>query len=764
MNISNKDFQYNLKKGKALFNEGDIDGSLELIEKALTLNPKSEEAILEMGKIYFSKSDLKRAARQYSKLIRLNNNSPIPLMELGKICLMQNKLKEAKQHLRLAAKFSQDSSQKSEIFIGLGKIYFSETEYKQSELMYRKAVKLNKDAFAPRVALGKIYIKQKNFKDAREHLQYVVDHSSDNKYRAEAFFGLGKIRFHKSKYKESVRMFKKAINLEKNDFSSHLWLGKVFLLQKKLIEARQHLNYVAEQSRDSFQKSEAFGELGKIFFLNSDYGQAELMYSKAVDLNEKSLLSRLELAKIFILKGKLKEAKRELNYISENSRDPVQKSEALRELGKIHRLYETKEDERELKKVLKGFSETLPAVEADLQNSLERAKIYRRTNSPGKAAKIFKKLLTQKNVREDKFLQNKILNELEITEKKEVLESKTRSMVAMILDRCNIKCRICEIWKSKWQASPRTIKEIIELFPYMEDINWEGGEVFMMDGFEDILTEGGKYKNLRQVIYTNGLMINEKILNKIQNIRAEIVFSIDSAEKDTYEYIRRGASFQRLKKVLSLLREFRANIKNDKLKIYFNPVIMKSNYKEIMKLVEFAHRYGFDAVTFNPLRGDYGEENIFANKDVRALNYIEKNMPKVKERANELGIRLNDWLPVESCCCEEDDISNSESEEKEVEEEGKKEQESKTDNPDSKNLICYAPWQRMVLDNMGNVRPHVFCLNKWVGNSDEMSLSDIWNGAGMREYRRKIASGNFKDICQPECINGQVRENTREIN
>ena len=71
-------------------------------------------------------------------------------------------------------------------------------------------------------------------------------------------------------------------------------------------------------------------------------------------------------------------------------------------------------------------------------------------------------------------------------------------------------------------------------------------------------------------------------------------------------------------------------------------------------------------------------------------------------------------------------------------------------------MICYAPWQRLLLDNDGQVRPYAIC-TKWIGHTKEYSLAQMWNNEAMQMYRRKIANNDFKDLCQPECISGQIR-------
>ena len=78
------------------------------------------------------------------------------------------------------------------------------------------------------------------------------------------------------------------------------------------------------------------------------------------------------------------------------------------------------------------------------------------------------------------------------------------------------------------------------------------------------------------------------------------------------------------------------------------------------------------------------------------------------------------------------------------------------ENKKNNRMICYAPWQRLLLDNDGQVRPYAIC-TKWIGHTKDYSLAQMWNNEAMQMYRRKIANNNFMDLCQPECISGQIR-------
>ena len=81
----------------------------------------------------------------------------------------------------------------------------------------------------------------------------------------------------------------------------------------------------------------------------------------------------------------------------------------------------------------------------------------------------------------DQFLRNKILNEIEISQKKTMLQSKVSGFGVNLSNRCDLKCKMCQIWKKPWDLPQKTIQEIIDCFPYIEVVFWQGGEVFLLD-------------------------------------------------------------------------------------------------------------------------------------------------------------------------------------------------------------------------------------------------------------------------------------------
>jgi MoaA/NifB/PqqE/SkfB family radical SAM enzyme len=498
-------------------------------------------------------------------------------------------------------------------------------------------------------------------------------------------------------------------------------------------------------------------ELAKIKQIQGNDNDAEKLYKKVLEINANSNTSWLELARIYARQRRVDLAKEFYNKYLDKVKD---NADVYKEMAM---LYESIGDNIESIKNIETAAKISPN---DIQTSFELGIAYREAGRDEDSAKVFKNLLEKDVIKNDKFLHNKALNEYEISTRKEILQSKPRAMIGMIMNRCNISCRICDIWsRPQWQEPDRILKEIVELLPYMEDICWQGGEVFYMKEFNSMLAEGVKCKNLNQVIFTNGLLLDEKNLEIIAKGNVELVLSIDGATKETYEYIRRGANFETLCKKLELIKEVRKST-GAKINTYLNPVICRTNYREIEQLVEFAHKYEFTSITLNPIRG-IPEENIFEPIDEQAFEFMKKIVPIAEKKSKEYGIRFNNWMPID-CSCQNIEFRHSIIEKEESEKElkkdtsiqaekksdvnnGKKEEQTKNNR-----MICYAPWQRILLDNDGQVRPYAIC-TKWVGSTSKYSLKELWNSPQMQLYRRKLANNNFIDLCQPECISGQIR-------
>ncbi len=471
-------------------------------------------------------------------------------------------------------------------------------------------------------------------------------------------------------------------------------------------------------------------ELARLRKIQGRYRDAAKLYLKSLSMTSEinSQIDsdiNIELGRIYASLGKIRKSK---EYY-ENGLDRIcLENNIYRELGEAY-LKDRSSDNRYYKEAEKCFEKAIKMFPNDTRTNFYLGIVYRILNKNCQASKIFNKLLAEKEVKANKFLYNKVLNQYEILMRKEYLESKPREMRVTITNKCNIGCRYCDIWKvPDWQLSDERIKEIINYFPYLENMYWLGGETFLYKGFEEILEEGSKYDTLNQTILTNGLLLNERILEKISKSNITLLIAIDAGKKETYEYLRRGASWDKLCKNLELIKEVGQKT-NKKIRTIFNAVISKSNYKEMLDMVEMAHKYDFDKIRFMPILGDT-EENMFLNKDMASIEYISDLLPILKQKANDYEIQLENRLPtIEKPYYKNININFA-----------------KIDNIKNTDLIetgrkinrCIAPWKTIVIDSKGPIRTCVNC-NDWLGDLSKQTISEFWNGEGIRFYRMKFA-------------------------
>jgi len=350
----------------------------------------------------------------------------------------------------------------------------------------------------------------------------------------------------------------------------------------------------------------------------------------------------------------------------------------------------------------------------------------------------------------NKKLKNILLNEYEIAQGITFLKSYPRHIQLVMTLQCNLNCIMCNDKHENIFISDRELNDLIEIMPYMQKLTLRGGEVFYDKRIGKILDETYK-NNVKLTIITNGLLLDDNIIDKLMRIDGGIVISIDSPFKSTYESIRRGANFDILKENLKKINIAR---KHNKSKLYFtmNMVIMRKNYEQIEPALYFAKEYGFNSVVLAPVEGmvEGENENFFENQiDHLLLKKIEGKREYFANIANKLQIKLENKIPsyiqnnTENIKIRREEtiaISNI----------------CEKDRYISKNteLFCYAPFRQM-FKGIDYCNPLCCCNIRETDlkQSDTgNSILDCWNSDNMLFYREQILKHNCKN-CANVCIN-----------
>jgi tetratricopeptide (TPR) repeat protein len=350
-----------------------------------------------------------------------------------------------------------------------------------------------------------------------------------------------------------------------NSETSLIETGRSHIARKDYRAAEEIFKKIVQSNPDN---EEAHFELGKIYYIQEKYPQAIERLKKAIMLTPNKAHGYLLLAKSYKAAKKYRESVREfkkaleLGYRDEN---------IYKELFEVYRItdgFDLSADE--LNAAIKdGYSE-------ELYRLIQKYNFSGRYDLTRELAPGVLESIPEDNI----FLRNKVLNELEIAQGKTILSSLPRRLTVTLSNRCNLFCIMCLTRYVKWEIPARAIEELHTLFPYLEKVMWQGGEVFALDFFEEILEAGFQYPHLRQSIVTNGQLITQDLAQKLVKNNVELTVSIDGISKEVYEYIRKGADFQILIRNLKWVSDLKKK-HNSNMVLNLNVAVMKSNYHQL---------------------------------------------------------------------------------------------------------------------------------------------------------------------------------------
>ena len=225
---------------------------------------------------------------------------------------------------------------------------------------------------------------------------------------------------------------------------------------------------------------------------------------------------------------------------------------------------------------------------------------------------------------------------------------------------CNLVCVMCP-WKgirehsgddglmdaSTWAALRPHLQDVAEI-----DFSG-GGEPLLHPNLPEWTVEA-KQAGCKAGFLTNGSLLDETASSRMIDADVDwIAFSADGALAETFETIRKGASFATFCENVRCLTGMRVG----KIpRVMFNFVMMPSNIHELQDIVRLATDLRVDQVNFKQcdvVRG--GEERqlgLFAAKRDREIRRHEKTLARARKLARKLGIETTafgfvpDELPV----------------------------------------------------------------------------------------------------------------------
>jgi len=334
------------------------------------------------------------------------------------------------------------------------------------------------------------------------------------------------------------------------------------------------------------------------------------------------------------------------------------------------------------------------------------------------------------------FEQNLELNCLEARARKVTLDSKPTQLMTILTRACNLRCIMCPQIRYAQTALPLAqARKIAAAFPWLKWINWQGGEVFLVDYFAELFSEAARHPHLKQHIITNGLLIDRHWAELFSRSKVDLLISIDAVTKALYESIRLGASFDDLLRSLELIDGFRGDSGN---RLDLSVVVMRRNFRTLEAFPDFCRRYHFTSLRFNYLAADtLPGEDIIIRPDAEACAYLREAIPRIRACCREYNIEFECMFSSRA------DLEPAAGNRAAIAAGGA-----------DFATTCPYPWTRLFVDSDGDIRPGCECA-KSLGNLKSETLDEAWNSATMRSYRTLLAGGRMRDICSQQCLLAQ---------
>lgn len=295
------------------------------------------------------------------------------------------------------------------------------------------------------------------------------------------------------------------------------------------------------------------------------------------------------------------------------------------------------------------------------------------------------------------------------------------------VSRCNYHCTMCQVsdWPKYTRARDMELAEFIRLLDEqtgLVEIKLQGmGEPLLAAEPFFAMVREARRRHLWVRSTTNGslLHIKDNYRHLIDSDICEVQVSIDGASAETYEAIRRGGKFDRLKENCKLLNGYAREVGKHRTRMW--AVVQKTNFDELEAFPALAEELGFARLTLSLDLNDWGQDRwreVNDQVDMQRAFGVERARALVED-GRKRGVEVTFWFIDE-----------------------------KYDRHDHAKL-CAWPFERLYIGSDMRVVPCCMIANPDIFQlGDATELTKVWNSDVMAGFRRAHLTGDIPDVCR----------------
>lgn len=187
--------------------------------------------------------------------------------------------------------------------------------------------------------------------------------------------------------------------------------------------------------------------------------------------------------------------------------------------------------------------------------------------------------------------------------------------------------------------SLQTYKALLPVFPELESVNVIGiGEPLLNENIIEMIRLGKKHLPPKGTfsITTNATLIDDRMAKELVSSGLDdIVISVDGATPETFNDIRKKATFTEVMRNIERLNQAKKELKNKLPRLGFEFVAMKRNIQELPALVDLAAKHGVSFIIVTnllPHTEEMMQEALYDFNSDKAIELFDEARVEAKRR------------------------------------------------------------------------------------------------------------------------------------
>jgi len=251
----------------------DTSGAIDMLEKAIEINPYYHAAYVSLGVLYERNGNYSEAEKSYLKSIDLKPKYQIGYTVLARLYENMKRIEDAVVYYRKALSIGPADSS---IYESLGDIFFDSGNKAEAENNYKKVIELKGASFNADGKLVTIYLDKGDIKSSWEHLNKTFPLTKEEDLANQI-----------NPYKQYIK---------KNNYYAYMSVGYIYYWSDKSKEAIKYLEKAYELNANEFDK---FYELASSHYTEDNYQKAISYYEKVLLKNPQHHGANLQLGSIY---------------------------------------------------------------------------------------------------------------------------------------------------------------------------------------------------------------------------------------------------------------------------------------------------------------------------------------------------------------------------------------------------------------------------------------------------------------------------------